>query len=83
MPRDGFSFTVRVSRQKDLIGIFRQFLELGDDCRFALTLDVFWGKIIQDIDAQLALWQVDNMPHRGLDRILCAQEPFEGFSFRW
>ena len=76
MPRDGFSFTVGVARQIDVVAFLSQFLQVFDDL-FLVRADLIVGdETVFDIDAQTALAggrKVTDMSLAGDDMIVAAK----------
>src|SRR5258705_6034389 len=73
MPGDRLPFAIRVGGQEDPVGGLGGLLDLGERLRLFLYSDVFWRETVADIDAQLALGQVAEMPHGRLDRVAAAK----------
>ncbi len=73
MPADGLALAVGVGRQDDGRGFGRGLLQLVDDL-LALGDDVVEGlEVVVDVHPQLALGQVADMAHGGLDDVVRPQ----------
>src|SRR6516162_2642180 len=64
---DGLALAVRVRRQVDSVGRLRQLLELGDNLLLAGNNDVLSRKVVVNIDPEVLLRQIFNMPERRFD----------------
>ena len=79
MPRDGFALAVRVRREIDGVALLRGLLQLADQGLLAADGLIIGLEIVLDVDAQLALGQVAQMAHAGLDRVAPAEIFPDGF----
>ncbi len=73
MPGDGLPLPVRVGGQKDTLTLFSGLFQIGNDILFPLDGLVVHGEILLHIHADLALGQVPDMAHGGLDLIARSQ----------
>ena len=72
MPRNGFSFTVRVSCQIDLICLFDLFSQLGKDIALAADRNIFWLIVVLYINTELAFRQIAYMSARSIHLVICS-----------
>ena len=82
MPRDRLSLAVRVSCKIDVLCGFGSAAQLGDDRGLAGQRLIVRFKIVLQIDAHLALGQVAQVAHAGLDAIIRAEIFSNGLCFR-
>ena len=75
MPRNGFSFAVRVGCEIDEIALFGSRLDFLDKLFLALDDLVLGLEIVLDVHTQSALRQVAHVTHRG-DHIVARAEVF-------
>ena len=79
MPRDGLALAVRVGCEIDGVALLRGLLQLADQGLLAADGLIIGLEIVLDVDAQLALGQVAQMAHAGLDRVAPAEIFPDGF----
>ena len=79
VPGDGLAFAVRVGREQDRLGRARLVLQSLDDVLAVLGDDVLRAKLVFDVDAEFALWQIAHMPQAGTHHEVAAQEFFYRF----
>ena len=82
MPRDRLSLAVRVSCEVDVLCSLGCAAQLGDDRGLAGQWLIVRFKIVLQIDAHLALGQVAQVAHAGLDAIIRAEIFSNGLCFR-
>ena len=63
MPRNRFSFAIRVGREKDLVAALRFLLELLNQFFFSFYNSILGRKILFDVYAQLGGGKIPHMPH--------------------
>ena len=78
MPCDRLSLAVRIACQIDLVCIFCVFFERTDEIPLAAHIDVLRCKFILDINAELTLRQIAQMPHGGSHDIVLSEMTFDG-----
>ena len=78
MPRNGFTFSVRVRREIDFGGILRILFQLRDDVTFPADIDVVRRKTVFNIDAERTFGQITNVPLGSNDFVVGAQVAFDG-----
>ena len=78
MPGNGLSLTIGIACEIDLVGIFRVLLERLDELALAAYIDVFRCEVVLDVDAELTLRQVAQMPHGGAHHVLSSQIFLDG-----
>ena len=78
MPGDCLSFAVRIACQIDLVGMLRVLLERLDEIALAAYVDVLRREVILDVDAELALRQIAQMPHGSAHHVLLSQIFLDG-----
>ena len=78
MPGNGLSLTIGIACEIDLVGIFRVLLERLDELALAAYVDVFRCEVVLDVDAELTLRQVAQMPHGGAHHVLSSQIFLDG-----
>ena len=76
MPGDRFSFTIRVSCQIHFVGLRRLLEQFFQKIVLAAHNDIFRFKTRFHVNAELALRQIAQMPHRSLDRVFVFPEIF-------
>ena len=81
MPGDGFPFAVRVGCEIDVVAGLGGLLQVGDDLLLALDGLVVGFKVVVEVDADLALGQVTDVSHGGLDGVAIAQVASDGLCF--
>ena len=79
VPCDGFAFSVRVSRQQDVIGFFGCAHNRIDVLFIALDELVLHGEIVLGIDRTGFRHQIAHVSIAGEDFVLRAEVFFEGF----
>ena len=82
MPGDGFALAVRVGCKVDAARALRSLTQICDDLFLSLERLILRLKIVFNIDAQRALWQITQMSHAGLDLIVGAEVFSDGFGLR-
>ncbi|CJG27212.1 Uncharacterised protein [Streptococcus pneumoniae] len=65
MPRNRFSFTVRVTREKNFISFFSFFFQVIDKRAFSSDIDILRFIIIFNIDGHTGFLQITDMPDTG------------------
>ena len=78
MPGDCLSFAVGIGGQIYLVGMFCVLFQRLDQIPFAADIDVLGGKIMLDVDAELAFGQIAQMSHGGAHHILLAKIFLDG-----
>ena len=73
MPADGLALAIRVGGQEHGLALAGGGFEILDDVLFALDGAVIGFKVVVHVHAQLALGQVAQMSHAGLDHIIGSQ----------
>ena len=63
MPSDRLAFAVRIACQIDLGGALRILLQRLDEIALAADIDVLRRKVVLNVDAELALRKIAQMPH--------------------
>ena len=81
MPGDGFAFPVRVGCQIDLVALLRLLLQRRDKLLLVLHFNVVRFEAVFDVHADLALGQVTDVSHGGLDGVAIAQVASDGLCF--
>src|SRR5882672_5867865 len=81
MPGYRFTFSIRIRREEHAISKLGRLLDLGQGLRLFLNSDVFRREVVVDVDAQLALGQVAEMPDGRLDGIAAPQILADRFRF--
>ena len=79
MPRDGFALAVRVRCKIHGVAALGGLFELADELLFSADGLIDRLEVVLDIDAQLALGQVAQMAHAGLDLVVFAEIFSNGF----
>ena len=82
MPRDRFALAVGVGGEVHLGGRFRGAPQLLDDVALPFNRQVTRGEVVLDVDAERALWEVADVPDRGLDDEAGRQELLDRPRFR-
>ena len=82
MPGDRLALAVRVRCEIDDVAVLGVFFQLTD--QLALVADglIDRFKIVFDVHAELAFGQIAQMTHAGLDHIVLAEIPLNGFRLR-
>ena len=65
MPGNRFSLTIRIGCEIDLVGLPGFLLQFLNEIALAADVDIARREIMLHIDAELALWQIPQVPHRG------------------
>ena len=78
MPGDRLAFAVGVGGQVDIFFALGGFLEIVDDFFLGLNNVKIRREIFFDIDAELALRQIDDVAHRRFDLKIASQILFQG-----
>ena len=73
MPGDGLPLAVHIGGEVDGAGALGDALELRDDLALAADGLVLGLEVVLEVDPELALGQVADMPHRGLHDEVLAQ----------
>ena len=76
---DGFPFAVRVCGQVDGVRLAGRSLQLVDDVLLGRDDDVVGLEVLLDVDAEVLLGQVHDVPHRGLHRVAGPEVLVDGF----
>ena len=79
MPRDRLAFAVGVAGEIDVVLALGGGLDLAEDLLFALDRDEIGREIVLDIDAELALGQIDDMADRGHDLVVATEIALDSF----
>ena len=79
MPGNGFSLSIRVSCQIDMVALFCVFFQFFDNVFLALHIGVLRLKAVFYIHTQFRLRQIPDVTHRGNDIIALAQIFLNGF----
>ena len=82
MPCNRLPLAVGVACEIDLVRIFCLFFERTNELPLAADIDVFRQEFIFDINAELALRQVAQMPHGGSDNVIFSEMPLDGLCLR-
>ena len=82
MPCDRLPLTVRIACEIDLIRILRFFFEGADEFPLTAHIDVLRQKVIFDINAELTLRQIAQMPHGGSYNVVLSEMTFDGLRLR-
>src|SRR6267378_1023367 len=81
MPGYRFTFSIRIRREEHAISSLGRLLDLGKGLRLLLNSDVLRREVVVDVDAQLALGQVAQMPDGRFDGITAPQILADRFRF--
>src|SRR6267378_830320 len=73
MPGYRFTLSIRIRREYHAISSLGRLLDLGQGLRLFLNSDVFRREVIFDVNAQLALGEVAQMPDGRLDCVAAAE----------
>ncbi len=73
MPRDRFTFAIRVSREQDLARVFRCALEIGESFFLSRDSDVLGLETIFDVDADFLFRQIAHVADRRANAIAAAE----------
>ena len=82
VPADRFAFTVGVGRDVDVRRLLRRVLQLFDDLLSRRDRLVLFGEVVLDVDPELALRQIADVPHRRDDLEVATQIFVDGLRFR-
>src|SRR5262249_13543693 len=70
---DRLAFAVGIGREIDVLLALRRLAQLGDDLPLAVNDLILGGEILLDVDAELALGQIDDVPHRRLHLVVATE----------
>ena len=78
MPGNRLPLAVRVGCEVNFIGLLRRGAQVANHRSAPRGIDILRRETVGDVDAELPLRQVADVPHRRHDRILLPQHPPDG-----
>ena len=82
VPADGFAFAVGIGREVDGVNALGGLLEFGDQLLFAFDDFIAGCEVVIDVDRQILLRKVFDVPEGSLDDVLAAEIFSDSFRLR-